>query len=293
MPTVYLSNKFMDSGILKAPGEWTQLTGGRSNRVWHLRTNNDLDLCVKLYPKNPWQNPLFPNDPRYEHSCLKALAPHGISPKPIGFIETSVGPCLIYEHISGTILDDQVTLIAQCLAQLHQLPTLDGLREASVGSEQIGADGQHILGRCQTSTKKLLQNLMPETFVASVPLRRMIHADPVPTNIIVSEGKARLIDWQCTAIGDPVEDLCHFISPAMQRLYRQSILTNEGVASFIKSYAKYSATFDETRFLNLRVWYSWRIAAYCLWQIEHGNSAYNKALELEISALEKAHTQIT
>ncbi len=292
LPTEQLTIELIDRGILSAPAEWTQLTGGRSNRVWHLRTNNDLDLCVKLYPKHPWQNPLFPNDPIREHACLKALAPHGISPKPVAFIETSVGPCLIYEHISGTILDDQVTLIAQCLAQLHQLPALAGLREASVGSEQIGADGQDILGRCQSSTKTLLQNLMPETFVASVALRRMIHADPVPTNISVSEGKAKLIDWQCPAFGDPAEDLCHFLSPAMQWLYRQSILTDEDGASFISSYAQYSAAFDETRFSNLRIWYSWRIAAYCLWQIEHGNSAYNKALELEISALEKAHTQI-
>ena len=126
LPIEQLTIELIDRGILSAPAEWTQLTGGRSNRVWHLRTNNDLDLCVKLYPKHPWQNPLFPNDPIREHACLKALAPHGISPKPVAFIEASVGPCLIYEHISGTILDDQVTLIAQCLAQLHQLPALDG-----------------------------------------------------------------------------------------------------------------------------------------------------------------------
>ena len=292
LPTEQLKNELIHLGILKAPAEWIELDGGRSNRVWHLRTNNDLDLCVKLYPKDPWENPLFANDPLGEHACLKALAPHGLSPKPIAFIKTSVGPCLIYEHISGTILEDQVTLIAQCLAQLHQLPAPKGLREASVGSEQIGADGLYILGKCKTPTKKLLQNLMPDTYVKPVEQRQMIHADPVPANIIVSEGKAKLIDWQCPAFGDPAEDLCHFLSPAMQWLYRQSILPDIEVSSFISSYAQYSKAFDQSRFLDLRAWYSWRIAAYCLWQVEHGNSAYQRPLELEISALEKAHSKI-
>ena len=292
LPTEQLTHELIDHGILKAPAEWTQLAGGRSNRVWHLRTNNDLDLCVKLYPKDPWENPLFANDPLGEHTCLKALAPHGLSPTPVAFIETSVGPCLVYEHISGTILEDQVKLIAQCLAQLHQLPALDGLRDSSVGSGQLGEDGLHILGMCQTPTKMRLRNLMPDTYVTFVSQRRMIHADPVPANIIVSEGKAKLIDWQCPAFGDPAEDLCHFLSPAMQWLYCQSILPDVEVSSFISSYAKYSAAFDKSRFLDLRAWYSWRIAAYCLWQVEHGNSAYQRPLELEISALEKPHSKI-
>ena len=120
----------------------------------------------------------------------------------------------------------------------------------------------------------------------------MIHADPVPANIIVSEGKAKLIDWQCPAFGDPAEDLCHFLSPAMQWLYCQSILPDVEVSSFISSYAQYSKAFDQSRFLDLRAWYSWRIAACCLWQVEYGNSAYQRPLELEISALEKAHSKI-
>jgi hypothetical protein len=78
----------------------------------------------------------------------------------------------------------------------------------------------------------------------------------------------------------------------MQWLYRQSILSDTEVSLFISSYEKYSKAFDKAHFLDLRAWYSWRIAAYCLWQVEHGNSAYQKALEHEISALENAHTKI-
>ena len=292
MPTEQLTHELIDQGILKAPAEWTELAGGRSNRVWHLKINNALDLCVKLYPKHPWQNPLFPNDPLGEHICLKALAPHGLSPTPVAFIKTPVGPCLIYEHIAGTLLEDQVILMAQCLAQLHQLPPLKGLRNASVGSSQIRADGVNILGMCNTPEKDVVHSLMPDTYVAPVAKRWMIHADPVPANVIISQGRAKLIDWQCPALGDPAEDLCHFLSPAMQWLYRQAILSDIEVSSFISSYAQYSAVFDKARFLDLRAWYSWRIAAYCLWQVEHGNFAYKKALEHEISDLKKAHAKI-
>ena len=292
LPTEQLTIELIDRGILNAPAEWTQLAGGRSNRVWQLKTNNALDLCVKLYPKHPSQTPLFPNDPIREHACLLALAPYGFSPKPVALIETPVGPCLVYEHIAGTILEDQFSLIAQSLAQVHQLPPLDGLRSACVGSEQIGANTLYILGMCHTPIKKRIESLKPEAYVAPVDQPQMIHADPVPANIIVSQGRAKLIDWQCPALGDPAEDLCHFLSPAMQWLYRQSILSDTEVSSFISSYEKYSKAFDKAHFLDLRAWYSWRIAAYCLWQVEHGNSAYQKALEHEISALENAHTKI-
>ena len=291
LPTEQLTAELRQHGILKTDVEWTELVGGRSNRVWRLKANHGLDLCVKLYSAHNWDNPLFPNDPTLEYACLKDLAGYGLCPTPVAFMETSLGQCLVYEHIAGEMLSDQFDLIAKSLSVLHQIPKIDGLRIASVGSKQIGTDGLSILERCETPFKDELLSRKPKTTVEPLASRQMIHGDPVPANVIVSDGVAKLIDWQCPAFGDPAEDLSHFLSPAMQWLYRKSTLSDVEAFAFIDMYSECNAAFDKKRFSEIRDWYSWRIAAYCLWQMERGNEAYERALELELKSLEKPHAK--
>ena len=113
----------------------------------------------------------------------------------------------------------------------------------------------------------------------------LIHADPVANNIVISGQTALMIDWQSPALGDPMEDLSHFLSPAMQRLYRGKILNAKQQKQVLNAYQAQYPRFDFARFERLYPHYSWRIAAYCLWQKQQGNSDYSDAFDQEVTAL--------
>jgi len=40
------------------------------------------------------------------------------------------------------------------------------------------------------------------------------------------------------------------------------------------------------RYMALKPWFAWRMAAYCLWRVENGAAAYQKGLELELEVLQ-------
>lgn len=111
---------------------------------------------------------------------------------------------------------------------------------------------------------------------------RLVHGDPVPGNIVVSNRRIILIDWQCPVLGDPAEDLAIFLSPAMQFLYRGSPLADAERQVFLHAYPDRATV---ARFLALEPWFHWRMAAYCLWQAGRGRSEYARAFELERKAL--------
>ena len=152
-----------------------------------------------------------------------------------------------------------------------------------MGSEQIKAHGHKILKSCPNGRTKELTDLQPDHQVQANGSLSIIHADPVPANIILSNGMAKLIDWQCPAIGSPQEDLCHFLSPAMHWICRGTSLTDLDRQGFLNSYHGFNPNSDRL-FLNaIQPWYTWRMACYCLWQIGQGQSAYQNPSNLSLS----------
>ena len=126
-----------------------------------------------------------------------------------------------------------------------------------------------------------------------------MHTDCGPGNIIVPSGvTARgapegghpvLIDWQCPGLGDPVEDLANFTSPAIQILYGLDPLDDAHVDAFLTGYGD-----DETvaRFHRLRRPYHVRLAAYCAYRrrtLRHDQpetaALYSTALDAELDLL--------
>lgn len=260
--------------------DWVALPGGQTNRSWRVAVNG-ATWVVKLFA-GECGNPLFPNSPRDEAQMLRLLAPKGLAPALIDEIETPHGPCLIYAHAEGEPWCGDPALAARALSLLHRQHVPEGLRRLEGGSDGLIQQTEKIIARLPESNQKRLRALRPQGSVAAEGQLALLHGDPVPGNMIVERARVTLIDWQCPAIGDPVEDLAIFLSPAMQQIYRGRPLSEAEKATFIDAYGDPDI---RGRIAAFAPWHQWRMAAYCAWKAARGCPEYEAAGALEIAAL--------
>lgn len=267
-------------GLLHDSSFWQLLEGGRTNWLWRV-TQPDGDIVVKLY-SGETRNPLFPNDPQSEADVLRHLEGQNIAPRLQEHFQTDAGICLTYTHLDGVPWTSGCTQVASLLHRLHKIKPPVGLRQVPDGSAALRQQGMTILEECPRYLTQQLRQLEPKGCVAPSGASCLLHADPVPTNMIAQAGKLKLIDWQCPAIGDPCEDLAVFLSPAMQITYRGNALSATERATFLDAYPG-KATIRRYRLLE--PWYHWRMAAYCLWKETQGDEDAAHAYEAEVDAM--------
>ncbi len=242
----------------------TPLKGGRTNSVWQSGA-----VVVKLYTLQG-DTPLFGNSPDHEWHALNALQGTKIAPEPIALKDTSLGKALIYGHITGALGYASLDQAAALLGRLHRLGAKAGLPVTPAGQDVL----EH--GCAMLPADHHLHALKPQK-TGTGPIT-LVHRDPVFTNFVTGADGLRLVDWQCPAMGDPVEDLAHFISPAMNVLYRGKPLSQAEIFHFLKAYP------DQTTVQNYQEYglcYHWRMACYCAWQVAQGNTDYQAALTAE------------
>ncbi|WP_293574068.1 aminoglycoside phosphotransferase family protein [Phaeobacter sp.] len=251
------------------------LIGGRSNRVWQVGP-----VVVKLYA-NGLENPLFANDPDRERTVLTALRSSGMVPQLQNHGEFESRHWLAYTHRPGQTWTDGVCDVACLLDRLHRHPAKPDLPLGANGSDALVQQTKAILAQCPAPQH--IAALRPKGHVAPSAHLTLIHGDPVPGNIVSHGGALTLIDWQCPQLGDAAEDLAVFLSPAMQLIYRGEPLTNAEEAEFLASYSDQTVV---SRYRQLKPWYHWRMAAYCLWRSSHDRQENAAALDAELMALE-------
>ncbi len=263
-PPAALAETLTRSGAVPPGAAWTPLSGGRSNRSWRIG-EGDAALVAKLYGRT--HNPLFPNDPRAEAEVLSWLEGTGVAPSLVQVTECDEGPCVLYRFVPTAGATAAPVEIARLLARVHHVPPPQGLRKAPDGSAALATATREILAACPPGAGRndLLRAAPDRPPVAPFRVTCLLHGDPVPGNIVESEGGPVLIDWQCPAIGDPTEDLAIFLSPAMQIAYRGAPLSASDVAAFLAAYPDGRVA---ARYRRLAPWYHWRMAAYCLWRNE-------------------------
>jgi len=107
-----------------------------------------------------------------------------------------------------------------------------------------------------------LAKARPEPIEIDAVPGSFLHTDIGPGNIVVAKDTGRLvaIDWQCPAIGDPVQDVIAFLSPAFQILYGRRPLSDTEEAAF---FAAYDDPELKQRYDKLLPFYDWRMAGYC------------------------------
>lgn len=278
---VQVKQLLCDEGIIQKTDVFVPLSGGRTNSVWKI--SGSVELICKLYSENT-QNPLYENAPASEYACLKHLSGKSIAPEPRAFMTAGFGQVLVYEYLHGIIWDQDVASVADLLSRIHNEMLPNGLRDLPVGADALTEQSLGILAALEPERAETLRALQPIVEVTFVNPLRFIHTDVVPGNIIQTNTGLRLIDWQCPGIGDPVEDLMMFLSPAMHYIYRGRLLTDAERQDFLAAYPDKCV---QERCKQLAPIYHWRMAAYCAWKQARGDDGYGDAMLLEIEALEQ------
>jgi thiamine kinase len=286
--------KLLQQKQLLDPSEtvkFSQLKGGYSNKVYRLVGQNK-DWVIKHYARVS-TNPLYPILPADEYQALQEFGMHGLSPLPIKLInDHNIGKILVYHWVEGDIWKDNVESVSVLLCRLHLMPVNYQFRQVAVGFEAIKK-------QCDW-----LQNQIPDSFTITERLKGLdlknpkladfnlsyIHTDCGPGNLIANSTAVYLIDWQCPAIGDPVEDLVNFSSPAIQILYGLNPLSKTDLKLFIEHYSEKEVV---SRYYKLRSVYHRRMAIYCAYREQQFSQSapevsrrYHRALTAELDFLE-------
>lgn len=242
----------------------TPLAGGRTNLVWRAG-----DRVLKLY-RPERATPLFTNDPDAEWRVLHALDGRRIGPVPRERGTSPFGPWMIADWLPAATSGNDVADLARLLFRVHSTAPPPGLTTAATGSAVI-AQGRAML---PAGHPLLLRPVPPPP--PDPPRLCLIHRDPVPTNVIFTAAGARLVDWQCPALGDPAEDLAHALSPAMHVLYTGAPMSAKDQERFLSAYPDVEIV---ARYRAGEAAWHWRMSVYCAWQVARGNHAYEAALQ--------------
>ncbi|MFC3612203.1 phosphotransferase family protein [Lutimaribacter marinistellae] len=276
-----MRNHLVHIGAVPVAATFSKLAGGRTNRVWRVDTAGD-PIVLKLYRSNR-DNPLFRNDPEAEALCLAALSSSGLAPNLRAQGEIDGTRWVVYDFSAGTCWRTDPAPVARMLHRLHRRPALGiDLPRGPDGSADLTAQTRNLISLCRPDLQPDLMTLAPGGDVPAAGASAMIHGDPVPGNILCGAKGLCLIDWQCPVLGDPAEDLALFLSPAMQFIYRGAALSGAERTAFLGAYPDREVV---ERYHCLRPWFTWRMAAYCLWRCQQGAADYASAYELECAEL--------
>jgi len=283
------------------------LTGGFWNRVYRLRSkqNSALDWVVKQFVQVP-VNPMFPILPSAESAALQFLQDHSCAPRPIAFIaESAVGSLLVYEYVPGSSWNGDLDAAARLLARVQRIPlnafAKQAFRQLPTEANALQEHAQAMLVRHPGALSDRVRQLRPAIRSGSdfsFPKEVLVHTDCGPGNMVSSPAGLRLIDWQCPGIGDGLQDVVTFLSPAMQVLYGYPVLSVAQEQTFLSAYlsalCEKPSDSEETlaRFNSIRSSHHYRFAAYCAMRTQDTASSdqktshlYSLALQAEIQLL--------
>jgi Ser/Thr protein kinase RdoA (MazF antagonist) len=281
------------------------LTGGYRNRVYRLQREGECDAVVKIFTDAP-ENPMFPTLPDHEAAALALLSGRSIAPEPItATVDPALGHVLIYTMVAGDPWSAGATAVGRLLRRVHDVDVTGGgfsFRRLLVAPDDIAAHANAMLADVDERTAARITKLVKaaQRLVRSGPQEScLVHTDPGPGNVIVGADDIRLIDWQCPGLGDPVEDLAAFVSPAIQFLYEHQPLRQDEVADMLHGYTsepERAVAMDRAveRFLTKGVLFRARTAAYCASRAVSLAAVdppvadrYRRALGAELDALEE------
>ncbi len=246
----------------------TLLAGGYTNQVWKVRAGRDL-LIEKRYSDHPPEpNPMYPNLPNHEATALAHLAGTGLVPELVTFTPAHDhhGAVLVYRYVAGTQWRRGTGDVARLLHAVHSGPSPEGLRVLHRSAAEALARADEVIDDVPIpEQRRRVIAHRPVGDLGDRPVRRpvLVHTDCGPGNLVRSRRGLVLIDWQCPGLGDPVEDLACFLSPAMMVLYAAPPHGRAAVESFLSANPEQEVA---DRYRRDGAAWHYRIAAYCLWR---------------------------
>jgi aminoglycoside phosphotransferase (APT) family kinase protein len=266
------------------------LTGGYLNQVFRLR-GAGIDWVVKRFLPET-ELALFPNLPEPEHRAMSRANALGLAPTPVAFIERPDVTVLVYHYVEGEMWQDGVGDVARLLRRLRDVDP-SGFRAVPMTAEGILVEGEAFLPKIALERRKRMEAARPKPIRIDAVKPALLHTDIGPGNIIVEKGTGKLvvIDWQCPAAGDPVQDAIAFLSPGFQILYSRPPLSRQQESDFFAAYddAAFKARYDA-----VLPFYDWRMAGYCAMRIDKyaqsrpaASQRYTQAFEALLQRLER------
>jgi len=277
--------------VLKDPNVRVEaLTGGYLNQVFRLR-GVGIDWVAKCFMPET-ELALFPNLPMDERKAMHLASTIGRAPEPLSFIWRNDGPVLVYQYCEGEIWREGVADVAHLMRDLRKLDASGyKFREVPMSPADILSEGDAFLSKIAPEIRARLVAVRPSAIDVEAVPRSFLHTDIGPGNIIVEKDTGRLvvIDWQCPAVGDPVQDVIAFLSPAFQILYSRSPLSAAQETEFFVAYEDPEL---KRRYEAMLPFYDWRMAGYCATRLQKYASTrpeaslrYARALEALLERL--------
>ncbi|MHA7850928.1 phosphotransferase family protein [Roseovarius sp.] len=283
-PPETLATELAHHGVLTPEDDWTPLPDRRGIRLWRVDRSSAPPLTVKLYTVSE-PDPLFADDPAVDAEILAHLAARQLAPRLVFRCSTPSGICLVHEDVPGAPQRRGTFLVARALHKLHAIEQPAGLRQAPDGSDELAEQTGAILSDCASPAASAARNLAPQGKVPPLQRPVLLHGDPVPDAMIVTETGFCWAGLGCAASGDPCTDLALFLSPAMQVLRGAAPLGRAERAAFLASYPCQQTV---ARYRALAPWYHWRMLAYCLWRHERGDALARHAVRAEETGLKQS-----
>jgi thiamine kinase len=276
-------------------GSRTLLAGGYRNEVWKVRTASGT-FIEKRYAEDPGSpNPMYPNLPDHEAGAMAHLVGSGCAPELVSFepADGVHGAVVTYRYVSGQAWRRGVADVAQLLHRVHHAPPPKGMRSLHRSAADARAHADEMISDTASSAlrSRLLAARPTEASTAELPRPSLVHTDCGPGNVVRHRHGVLLIDWQCPGLGDPVEDVACFLSPAMMILYDTAPHGPRARATFLGAYGDDAVV---ARYQRDGAAWHYRIGAYCVWRAARlarrqpeVAARYRRALTAELELLEE------
>lgn len=248
-------------------GSRTLLAGGYRNQVWKVHTAQGV-VIEKQYAEDPGEpNPMYPNLPDHEAGAMAHLAGTGCAPELVRYRPAAgnEGALVVYGFVEGAQWADGVADVARLLHTVHHLPAPAGMRRLHRSAAEAIAHADSMVSAVPVARERQrMEMVRPIGASTEVAKRRsLVHTDCGPGNLVRTPAGVVLIDWQCPGVGDAVQDLACFLSPAMMILYSASPHSAAQRRTFLDAYPDSAMV---ARYQRDGAAWHYRIAAYCVWR---------------------------
>ncbi|MEM6985585.1 MAG: phosphotransferase [Pseudomonadota bacterium] len=231
------------------------LPGAHSNRVWHATAAGAHDCIVKHHQTDLPDNPLFANDVDVECEAARR-GPVTLVPR----LLARRGAWTVWRHVEGGSHHAPEEAASQ-LRAVHAMTPWVGLAVASGSPREWVEQGVAMLETVPLSRASDRLRACAPSAPAGPHRCTLVHRDPHPGNWVGGES-AVLIDWQCAALGNPLEDFACYLSRGMRIAYGFEPATLWQASRFL---AAAEIELDAS-WVDTQVAYDFRFACYCAWR---------------------------
>jgi hypothetical protein len=144
-------------------------------------------------------------------------------PRLVRWDDDGTRPILLLEELTGAHWPPpwrpgDVELVREALAEIHALQPPDGMPELVMGDlhtwREVEEDPEPFigLGLCSTGwLEQALPDLIAATDRCNISGEAVVHLDVRSDNICITDGRAKLVDWNWASVGNPQVDLAFWL----------------------------------------------------------------------------------